>query len=453
MMKKCSVKTRITVWLTALFALLSILLLAFLIAISNTVITQTAVSQLSDVVRENLEQIQYKDGHLMLSNSFQFYQSSVSTLVYSSKKSLLAGQVPLSFTVDEPFQNGLTRIVDTGEEQYYVLDMRLMAGWNDSVWVRGIIEVPHSRRISANLLLVALTVLPLFLALAAFGSFQIARRAFRPLENITETAQAINEASDLSLRVGLPHGNDEFSRLAKTFDHLFERLERLFEAEKQFTADASHELRTPVSIIKGACEYARKYGETPQEQQETISMIYRQTVKMSALISQLLNMTRLEQGTEQMQPQFVDLKQLLFEWCKEQDYSCDRLILQLQPQTVYANPQLLLRLVHNLVENAFKYGKPDGHVWLSVSRSGQEVLLQVRDDGIGIQEGQKDKIWQRFYQVDASRSNSTGLGLGLSMVKQIAHILGGFMTLESVPDVGSSFTFHLPARDQDKIMK
>lgn len=449
MMKKCSVKLRITVWLTALFALLFALLLGLLIAISSMVITQTAVSQLSDAVLENLGQIRYKDGKLKLSDSFQFYQSNVSTLVYSSKKSLLAGQIPVSFTVDEPFQNGLTRIVDAGEEQYYVLDMRLMAGWDDGVWVRGMIEVPHSRRVSANLLLAALVLLPPFLTLAAFGSFQIARRAFRPLENITETAQAINEASDLSRRVGMPCGNDEFSKLADTFDRLFERLERLFEAEKQFTADASHELRTPVSIIKGACEYAKKYDETPQERQETISMIYRQAARMSALISQLLNMTRLEQGTEQMQPQFVDLERLLFDWCKEQGRPSNRLILQLQPQTVYANPQLLLRLVDNLVENAFKYGKPDGHVWLSVSRSGQEVLLQVRDDGIGIPEEQKDKIWQRFYQADTSRSSGTGAGLGLSMVKQIAHILDGYMTLESVPDAGSSFTLHLPAQGHD----
>ena len=226
---------------------------------------------------------------------------------------------------------------------------------------------------------------------------------------------------------------------------LFERLERSFEAEKQFTADASHELRTPVSIIKGACEYAEKYDETPEERQETISMIHRQADRMSELISGLLSMTRLEQGTETARMEQVDLRELVSSICKESVYTQERLSVELPEKVmVQADPTLLSRLIQNLIENGFKYGKPGGRVWISAGASEDEVLLRVRDDGIGIPPEQQDKIWQRFYQVDTSHGDEGGAGLGLAMVQQIARIHGGYMTLKSEPDVGSEFTLHLP---------
>ena len=153
---------------------------------------------------------------------------------------------------------------------------------------------------------VAAVSLPLFVLRAAGGGYWIARRAFRPLEHITATADAISQASDLSARVAVPPGGNEFSRLAATFNQMFARLEQSFEAETQFTADASHELRTPVSVIKSACEYGETYGETLEEQRETLAMIHRQADKMSQLIDQLLRITRLDQGTELARRERVD---------------------------------------------------------------------------------------------------------------------------------------------------
>ena len=109
-----------------------------------------------------------------------------------------------------------------------------------------------------------------------------------------------------------------------------------------------------------------------------------------------------------------------------------------------ADPSLLSRLVRNLVENAFKYGVTDGCVWVSACQSGSEVLLQVRDNGIGMSADQQDRIWQRFYRVDAAHGSEGGAGLGLAIVRQIARAHGGYMTLESIPGKGSTFTLHLP---------
>ena len=444
-MKNLSVKIRITIWLTLLMGVLAGLLLAFMLFISKMVATKTAMSQLSQTVQSNLAQTSMPNDRLETGSDFKFYRNGVSTLIYSRDKALLAGRVPGSFTVEESFQNGLIRTVSAGNEQYLVLDMWLPIGWENGVWLRGIMEAPENRQLALNLLLVALIILPVFMALAAGGSYWIAKRAFRPLDNITATAASINEAQDLSRRIGLPPGRDEFSLLGTTFDQLFQRLEKSFESEKQFTADASHELRTPVSIIKGACEYAEKYDETPEERQETITMIRRQAERISLLIEQLLSMTRLEQGTELAHLECINLNKLICSQCEEIPHDSQRLLLEIPENImVAADTALLSRLVRNLVENAFKYGRPDSCVWVSARQEDNEVILEVRDNGIGIPYDQQDKIWQRFYRVDAARDVEGGTGLGLSIVRQIAQAHGGYMTVESIPQVGSASILHLP---------
>lgn len=175
-------------------------------------------------------------------------------------------------------------------------------------------------------------------------------------------------------------------------------------------------------------------------------MIHRQADKMTSTISQLLSMTRLEQGIEPASMDIVDLGDFVRSACDEKfPDSGDGMTFDLAENvTVRADIALLTRLLDNLLENAFKYGKPDGHVRVFVRASGGEALLSVRDDGIGISPEHQEKIWQRFYQVDSSRGVDSGVGLGLAMVRQIASIHGGRMTLESMPGAGSTFTLHLP---------
>ena len=445
-MRKISVKLKITLWITLLMTILFLFLVAFTLFISRTVVLSSARQQLISTTRNSVGNISFSQGKLSTTEGFSFYQNGVSILVYSQAESLLAGQLPVSFTAKEPFQSGQVRTVEGASISYVVLDLWLPSSWEEGVWVRGLMEVPRNEQTTDNLIKIAAIALPVFILLTAVGGYLLVRRAFRPLEQISATAQAMGEAKDLSRRIGLPPGRDEFSRLAQTFDQLFARLERSFEAEKQFTADASHELRTPVSIIKGACEYGLKYDETPEERQETLEMIARQAEKMAQLIGQLLSMTRLDQGTEGARLEPVDLGVLVEGLIRERGYEEDKLFLSVSPGVqVRGDGALLSRLTENLVENAFKYGKPGGHVWVTVKSQGEEGILEVRDDGIGIPKDQQEKIWQRFYQVDPSRSDeSNGVGLGLSMVRQIAQLHGGTVTLDSVEGIGSAFALHLP---------
>lgn len=444
-MKNISIKVKITMWYLLLMTIMVVMVLAFILAVSSSVTTQTAMSRISSTVRSNLTQVGSSNGKISLGEDFHFYQNGVYTLIYSKNEALLAGQVPVNFTQNEPFENGLTRTVSTEDDNYYVFDLWLPFDWENGVWVRGLMEVPEDELIIKNLILVVAVAMPAFILFATIGGYWIAKRAFKPLEDIISTADSINEASDLSARIDVPSGSNEFTRLAKTFDQMFTRLEQSFEAEKQFTSDASHELRTPISVIKGACEYALKYDETPEERQETLSMIHRQAVKMSGLVAQLLSMTRLEQGTEKANFEKINLTELTKAICTEQAYADRNVYFEAKNEiSAFVDTTLITRLIQNLIDNAVKYGKTDGHVWVTLTENEHEIQLSVKDDGIGIPKEEQGKIWQRFYQVDSSRTGDNGTGLGLSMVQKIAEIHGGYMSLESEPLKGSSFVLHLP---------
>jgi len=450
-MRNISVKNKITILLTILMGVLSGVLLAVTLTVSRSVVEKTAIEQLTEAVKKNLEYVEVQERTPLIDEEFVYYRNGVYTLIYSQSGSLLAGQLPIGFVSGEGFENGQVREVDAGKSRYYLLDMWLPAGWENGVWLRGLVEVPDSTEISRNLLIIAAVTLPFFLLLASVGSYRIIKKAFEPLDRITGTAEAINEAKDLSGRIGLPPGNDEFSRLAADFDHMFERLEISFEAEKQFTADASHELRTPVSVIKGACEYAEKYDETAEEHRETIAMIHRQADKMTGLITQLLTMMRMEQGTEKMVFETMEAGELVSEICREGNWDPSRIEIKAEsPVYISGDRGLIANLMTNLIDNAFKYGKADGVIEVSVRSCGDEALLAVKDEGPGIPAEHRDKIWKRFYQADPSRSSAEGAGLGLAIVRQIAQLHGGRMTLESEEGKGSLFTLHVPLINNKK---
>ena len=196
---KLSVKAKVTLWFTALMGAVSGLALALLLLVSQSVVDSTAMETLSQTVRESLSQVGEEQGNLSLSGEFSFYRDGVYLLVYSKVEALLAGQLPGFFTgVEEPFQNGLTRGVDTPQGHCYVLDFFVPFGWEDGVWVRGIIPAGGAAQTSRNVMTLGAGALPLLLVLAAAGGYAVARRAFRPLDQMAATASAVERAGKSS---------------------------------------------------------------------------------------------------------------------------------------------------------------------------------------------------------------------------------------------------------------
>ena len=452
-MKRLSVKQKLTLWITLLMLLFVALVFGFLVAVSISVVTENTYDQLNLVLRGNLPEISRDQGKLTFGAGFSFVHNGVYTLVYSPSGALLAGQPPLALSQEPAFESGVARPVETEDGIYYVLDYWLPFGWDDGVWVRGVIQAPDVADVMDDMIGIALLLLPLLVVFGALGAYLLARSTFRPIDDIIRAADAIGEGRDLSRRLGLPPGRDEISRLGQAFDRMFQRLETSFESEKQFTADASHELRTPVAVILAQCNEAQRYAQTPQQYDQALQVIDRQAKKMSALIQQLLQMTRLEQGTQRANFEEADLSELVEIQCAEQPALPHRITMQtdVQPDvTAWFDVTLMSRLLQNLISNAGRYSRPGGHIWVTLRREDGEIMLSVRDDGIGIPERQLDQIWQRFYQVDPARGDGRGAGLGLTMVRQIARLHGGTVTVQSAEGVGSCFTLRFPMNPAEK---
>ena len=447
-MKRLSVKQKLTIWIILLMLLLVGLVLGFMLAVSSSVVTEHAHDQLTTTLRGNLSGISRENGTLSFSEDFSFTRSSVYTLVYSDSGALLAGQPPLSFPEGITFENGITRTVSGAADDFYVLDYWLHFGWDDGVWVRGVTPMPDTADILNELADIALLLLPLMVIVSGLGAYLIARSTFRPIDRMIRTVGEISEGRDLSRRIGLPSGRDEISRLGQAFDSMFARLETSFEAEKQFTSDASHELRTPVAVILAQCGDARRNAQTPEQYAEAIDVVERQAKRMSDMIARLLQMTRLEQGTQRITMEHADISSLVEVICGEQPQLPQGITLQsdIQPDVeAWFDVTLMSRLLQNLINNAAQYGRENGHIWVVLRRMEGDVVLSVRDDGIGIPAEQLDKIWQRFYQVEPARGAEGGAGLGLPMVQQIAALHGGTVTVDSREGEGSCFTLRFPA--------
>ena len=448
-MKRLSVKQKLTIWITLLMLLLVTVVLAFLMAVSSSVVTGHSFEVLDSTLRGNLTGISRgTDGALAFSEDFSFTRDGVYTLIYNADGALLAGQPPLAFPEGEPFENGHTRLAEGAGEGFYVLDFWLPFGREDGVWVRGVTPAPDTADILGDLANVALLLLPLAVIVSGLGAYLLARSTFRPIDRMIRTVGEISEGRDLSRRIGLPPGRDEISRLGQAFDNMFARLETSFESEKQFTSDASHELRTPVAVILAQCEDARRHAQDPAQYTEAIDVIERQAGRMRDLIAQLLQMTRLEQGTQRANFEQADLSGLVEVLCAEQPVLPHGVTIRADVQPgveAWLDVTLISRLLQNLIDNAARYGRENGHIWVTLRRVEGEVLLSVRDDGIGIPADRLERIWQRFYQVESARGAGGGAGLGLTMVRQIAALHGGMVTVDSREGEGSCFTLRFPA--------
>ena len=447
-MKRNTVKFRIAALITLLTFVLSILLIGFMLYVSSSVVEHTAKDMLWQTVKNNILYISTDENGMNISDDFHFEQNGVSLLIYSGEKALLAGQIPVSFDVQPEFEHGEIRTISSGDAEFYVLDISLKFNWEKNLWVRGLMKSADNMAFTQNFLQITMLSMPLFIFMAALGTYFILKRSFKPLDGIISAASSINEAKDLSLRLEIPKEKDEFSMLARTFNRLFSRLERSFESEKRFISDVSHELRTPISVIKSACEYSEKYDDAAEEYKESISMIHRQADKMSLLVAQLLSISRIEQGTENIKMEKLDLGEFTEQFCIEQKYVNINIDAKRQV-FVSADKMLIARLLQNLIENAYKYGNEEKTVWVSVKSENGQAVLSVKDNGIGIAEEHQKKIWQRFYQVDPARSEESGAGLGLSMVQQIAELHNGKMSVESKLGEGSCFSLNIPLLEKD----
>ncbi len=444
-MRFLTIKTRVTIYFTLMMLLIVGLVIGVILIAGRGVISDTAEGTLLDVVHDEIDDVEFDDGYLDL-DELDFYRHNVYVQAYDASGFLLGGAGPSDFDGAAEFHNGEIRSVSVDNQPWLVYDLYL-ADNNGGVWLRGITSADNNFSAARVITILALIILPVLVAITAVIGWLIARHAFKPVRQITDTVDAINDGDDLTARIGLHRGRDEIHRLAATFDSMFDRLELSFNAEKRFASDASHELRTPVSIILAECEYARANAQTVEDYQESLDVVERQGRRMSRLINQLLNITRMDQGTQAISREEADFSELVDVVTDEavrasgKDFTVEK---HIEPGvTANIDVGLMSRLVQNLVENACKYTPDGGKITVSLHAAGGRATLTVSDTGIGIAKRDLGHIWERFWQADSSRGVDRGSGLGLAMVKQIADAHGGKLSVESEPGQGSSFSYSM----------
>lgn len=283
---------------------------------------------------------------------------------------------------------------------------------------------------------------------AIIAGFFMSRRMLEPIRRITETARKI-EVNDLNKRIPVPETKDELQDLIKTFNNMLERLQDGFEKQRRFVSDASHELRTPATIISGYSDMLVRWGKNdPEILEESINAIRSEAVNMQQLIEKLLFLARADQHRQVVNKTEAELDSIIEEMAKESKLLAPHLEIILErcePAKINADTVLFKQMLRIFIENSSKYTPEGGKLLLSCTRSKQQAVVKISDTGIGIAEADLARVFERFYRVDSDRNRSTGgTGLGLSIAKWIADEHQAEIKISSTVGKGTTIEILIP---------
>jgi signal transduction histidine kinase len=336
---------------------------------------------------------------------------------------------------NQPYSTGVKQLICVGNECYQPVTFRQLE------------RVVNGRTLKElrNYSFTALGVL--FVASLGVG-WVVAGRVLRPIGRITSVARDI-QATDLSRRIELPGPDDELKQLSDTFDAMLARLDAAFAAQRQFVADASHELRNPLAIIRTNVDVALADPRAdPEDLRHTIAVVKRASDRMARLVDDLLALARRQEPTLEHEP--VDLGAAVAE--ASDDFvvpaAARQIVLDraIAPDVIVTGDRdALKRAVANLLENAVRLAPAGSRIRLATGSEGDRAWIAVADEGPGIAPEDQARVFDRFWRADKARSRADGgTGLGLAIVRQIAESHGGQVRLQSKVGVGSSFVIWLP---------
>ena len=416
----------------------------FCFPLSNQELLSSVQSDLRRQVEGSLEDVEAEDSWLEVDSDFYDLEDGVYLSLYSENGEFLYGRLPYGYDASPQFQEGQIQTIQDNQEEWYIYDISHRIDGYGTVYFRGITSVTRAENSMTITIRFAAILLPLLVVFMGIVGYRFTRRTLLPVAKITETVKKIRRDEDLSQRVGLGKGKDEIYQLSQTFDEMLEELEEAFKREQQFTSDVSHELRTPVTVILAQCEAMLQDPEIEQKQKDQVEIIEKKARSMARMISQLLMLSRADQGRQQVQKEWLNLSELTQMAAEEQETLAKekdiRIFTDIWPEIyAQADESLYIRMLDNLISNAVSYGKKGGYVKILLYEEGNMVKGAVEDNGIGIPGESLEKI----YRVDTSRTDQEHSGLGLSMVKWIVQVHRGEITVESREGKGSRFIFQL----------
>ncbi len=434
-----SLKKRIVAWYTLWTLTLMAIIFLLFFSFSNTLSLRSLRHDVEEALSDASSLIRVRSGRLNFF-SVDEVEDGIYILVFSSDGTLLFGREGIG-AVSIGYQEG-QRTLSLSDGHWIISDMMM-----DGYYIRAAArESTIYSMISSDYLLVLIAAL-VMVVISALGGYFIVSRAFLPLERLISTASEIADGDDLTKR--LESSNAKESReLSSAFNSMLGRLDDSFKKEKEFTDDASHELRTPLAVIKAESEYALSSIDDRAEVEQSLSAIIKETDRMTRLISSLLELSRADKGSIKINKRRFSLSSMLEGLSEEMSQMARERNLSFSSTLekgifVYADEDMIIRSVINLINNAISYSKENGHIDLLLKRNESVAIISVKDDGIGISEEDQKRIFDRFFQVDKARSSSSS-GLGLALVKEMAALNNATISVESKLGYGSTFTLSIP---------
>ena len=317
---------------------------------------------------------------------------------------------------------------------------------------RFVIQVGRSegpmRQELRQLVFVLVLGLPLAVAVAGLGGYTLARRALLPVERMTERARSIT-AERLGDRLPVDNPDDEMGRLAVVFNETLGRLQASFDQMRRFTADVSHELRTPLTSIRSVGEVGLREHRDDAEYRGIIGSMLEEADRLASLVNRLLTLSRAESGQSKLSIEEVDLRDLADNVASHLGVLAEEkrqsIVVEGRGSPRASADRLVLRqALISLVDNAIKFSPPGGRIVIRVSDTAQSGVVEVIDNGKGIDEGDRVRIFDRFYRASDGTAQESGSGLGLSIAKWAVEANGGHLTLEKSAATGSIFRITVP---------
>jgi signal transduction histidine kinase len=359
---------------------------------------------------------------------------------------------PLKFT---PLNKRPLRIVDLNGSFFYYADQVI---WQEGrsyqlTFMKPMAEQTHFFTTLIKSLLVTNLIGLLF---AIISGLYISRKILHPIRGITATAKEI-EINDLGKRIKTTDSNDELQELARTFNHMLNRIQSGFEQQRRFVSDASHELRTPITVLIGYADMLDRWGkQDPAALEEGIGAIKSEASNMYGLIEKLLFLARTDQSKQIINKKAVEMNPIIAEIVQETRMIAQNHQIELAQNdltAVYADSSYIKEMLRIFIENSIKYTPTGGTIRISSMKTSHYLTVTIQDTGIGIPKEEQIKIFDRFYRVDKSRSKITGgTGLGLSIAHWIAEQHKTTINVFSNPGEGTTVTVQIPLRSPQEVL-
>jgi len=448
-MKQLALKAKITIGYSLLFIIL-ISIFSFIFYKSTSTIlfehqedmirdeAEHAVSHLISTLKPENNNLYFEPHELVTSNS--------KIAIFDNKGDVSISKMDAQM-VNLPLTSDLPREVMIHDLPWLVYDIQGHFEGEEVFWIRIGRSLTNVRNTLRNIRTFIFVSVPIFIIISTFLSMFLASRSLAPINHLIKTTKIVGKGN-LSQRLKISNANDEVGILTRTFNEMLEKLEVAFKRESEFATSASHELRTPVTVILAITEEALSGDKKRKDYKEALRVILKKGKRISYLISQLLTLSRDYDEKFILNKEVIDLDILLENVIDEMKNNAKTKEVKIffdgkQNIKIKADQILIATLLINIIDNSIKYNKKGGYIKINLNRRKEIVEISIKDNGVGIAKEKIPNIFDRFYRVDRTGANKS-FGLGLSIVKWIVDTHEGSVNVTSELGKGTKFNIRLP---------